>query len=198
MHDTKQYRKWIWLVGILAAALILGIAWGNGPDTDKPDIEGDKEMTKATFGAGCFWGVEAAFQKTKGVESTRVGFMGGTVDNPSYKRVCKGDTGHAEVVEVLYDPEKVTYEELLKVFWDKHNPTTKNRQGPDIGSQYRSVIFYHNEEQKEAAEKSKTELEALKKYPKPVVTEITEASDFWEAEEYHQQYLQKRGLVVCH
>ncbi len=152
---------------------------------------------KATFGAGCFWGVEADFRQVKGVISTRVGYTGGTKENPSYEDVCSDTTGHAEAVEVTYDPEKVEYQQLLKVFWDNHNPTTRDRQGPDIGSQYRSVIFYHDPEQKAAAEASKAELEKSRKWDGPIVTQIVPAEPFYEAEDYHQQYLEKRGLASC-
>ena len=153
---------------------------------------------KATFGAGCFWGVEAAYRQIPGVISTRVGYLGGTMENPTYRDVCSGRTGHAEVVEVTYDSERLTYEDMLTVFWDNHNPTTLNRQGPDIGTQYRSAIFYHDEEQKQAALASKEERENSGRYRSPIVTEITRASAFYEAEDYHQQYLEKRGLSSCH
>jgi peptide-methionine (S)-S-oxide reductase len=145
----------------------------------------------ATFGAGCFWGVEASFQKIKGVTKTTVGYMGGTLKNPTYEDVCTDKTGHTEVVQVEFDNSIISYEELLDVFWDIHNPTQKNRQGVDIGFQYRSVIFYHNREQMSIAEKSKARLTMLKKYKKPIVTEITEAKEFYKAEEYHQDYLNK-------
>ena len=154
-------------------------------------------MEKATFGAGCFWGVEAAFRRVPGVRSTQVGYLGGTYENPNYEMVCTGLTGHAEVVEVTYDPAQVSYEELLRVFWDNHNPTTLNRQGPDVGTQYRSAIFYHTPEQEEAARRSKAQLEESGRYSRPVVTEITPASTFYRAEDYHQQYLEKRGLSHC-
>ena len=154
-------------------------------------------MEKATFGAGCFWGVEAAFRQVAGVLSTSVGYMGGTLKNPTYQDVCTDRTGHAEVVEVEYDPFKVSYDELLKVFWANHDPTTLNRQGPDIGTQYRSVIFFHTPQQEAAAKASKEKLQASGKYKRPVVTEIVPAADFWRAEEYHQQYLEKRGLAHC-
>lgn len=156
------------------------------------------KLKKATFGAGCFWGVEATFRKVKGVVHTAVGFMGGNVENPSYKEVCYNNTGHAEVVQVIYDPEKVSYEELLDIFWKNHDPTQKNRQGPDIGDQYRSVIFYHSPEQEEAARKSKQKQDESDRFKKPIATEISPASEFWRAEEYHQQYLEKRGLATCH
>ena len=152
---------------------------------------------KATFGAGCFWGVEAAFRRLDGVTGTRVGYAGGTTDDPSYKEVCSDRTGHAEVVEVTYDPELVSYEELLEVFWNKHNPTQLNRQGWDIGDQYRSVVFFHDDEQRAAAERSKAELDASGSYRKPVVTVIEPAQTFYSAEDYHQQYLEKRGRSSC-
>lgn len=155
-------------------------------------------MAKATFGAGCFWGIEAEFRALKGVTDTAVGYLGGTLDNPSYRDVCTGRTGHAEVVEVEYDPAQISYEELLALFWEMHDPTTLNRQGPDIGTQYRSAIFYHDEAQKQAAEQSKAQLEASGKHRRPVVTEITPTSKFYIAEDYHQQYLEKRGLASCH
>lgn len=155
-------------------------------------------MEKATFGAGCFWGVEAAFRQVEGVVSTTVGYMGGNYENPRYEDVCSGKTGHAEVVQVEYDPARLSYEELLKVFWESHDPTTLNRQGPDIGTQYRSVIFYHTPEQQAAAQASRERLETSGRYRKPIVTEIRPAPPFYQAEEYHQQYLEKRGLASCH
>jgi peptide-methionine (S)-S-oxide reductase len=154
-------------------------------------------MEKATFAAGCFWHVEEAFRTLSGVVSTAVGFMGGSFPNPTYEDVCTDKTGHAEVVEVTFDPAKITYDELLKVFWEAHDPTMKNQQGPDVGTQYRSAIFYHTAEQKTSAEKSKKALDASGKYKKKVVTEITKASTFYRAEEYHQQYLLKHGLASC-
>jgi len=155
-------------------------------------------MEKATFGAGCFWGVEEAFRKVKGVTSTAVGYSGGTFKNPSYQDVCTGQTGHAEVVQVEYDPAQVSYEELLAVFWANHDPTTMNRQGPDVGSQYRSAVFYHTPQQEAAARASKDKLNSSGVYKRPIVTEITSASEFWMAEEYHQQYVAKRGGGSCH
>jgi len=154
-------------------------------------------MEKATFGAGCFWGVEAAFRQVEGVVSTAVGYMGGSLKNPTYKDVCTDTTGHAEAVEVTYDPANVSYEELLKVFWQIHDPTTLNRQGPDVGTQYRSAIFFHGGEQEAAARASKEKLEKSGAYKRPIVTEIVPAGEFWQAEEYHQQYLEKRGLSHC-
>jgi peptide-methionine (S)-S-oxide reductase len=152
-------------------------------------------MEKATFGAGCFWGVEAAFRQVKGVVSTAVGYSGGHSPNPTYEDVCSGRTGHAEVVQVEYDPGQVTYDDLLKVFWDNHDPTTLNRQGPDVGAQYRSAIFFHSAEQESAAKVSKEKMQAG--YKNRIVTEITAASEFYRAEDYHQQYLEKRGLAHC-
>ncbi len=157
----------------------------------------ETQLQKATFGAGCFWGVEAVYRQVKGVVSTAVGYEGGTFENPTYRDVCTDKTGHAEVVEVTYDPARVSYETLLKVFWDNHDPTQLNRQGPDIGTQYRSVIFFHTPEQQAAAVASKEQLERSGRYKKAIVTQITPASTFYKAEEYHQQYLEKRGLATC-
>jgi peptide-methionine (S)-S-oxide reductase len=152
----------------------------------------------ATFGAGCFWGVEVTFRNTPGVKDALVGYLGGTLANPTYKDVCTGRTGHAEVVQVEYDPGEVTYEKLLDVFWANHNPTTLNRQGPDVGTQYRSAIFYHTPEQKKLAEEAKARLGESGRFRNPIVTEITAASTFYPAEDYHQRYLEKRGLASCH
>jgi peptide-methionine (S)-S-oxide reductase len=150
---------------------------------------------RATFGAGCFWGVEAAFRRIEGVTGTRVGYAGGGVENPTYQQVCSDRTGHAEVVEVTFDPERVPYEQLLAVFWAEHDPTQVNRQGPDFGSQYRSVIFVHDAEQRAAAEASRARVQ--ERLTRPVATSIEDAPPFWEAEDYHQQYLEKRGLASC-
>lgn len=152
----------------------------------------------ATFGAGCFWGVEAAFRQIDGVEDAASGYMGGHLENPTYKDVCTDTSGHAEVVQVEFDPGKVSYQQLLEVFWSNHNPTTLNRQGPDVGSQYRSVIFVHDEGQRDLAESALETLEASGRYSEPVVTEIAPAQTFWRAEDYHQRYLEKRGLSTCH
>ncbi len=152
---------------------------------------------KATFGAGCFWGVEAAFRQVPGVTATAVGYAGGRTENPTYRDVCSHRTGHAEVVEVDYDPARVSYDELLEVFWANHDPTTRNRQGPDVGDQYRSVVFYHDEEQRAAAVASKEALDRSGRYRNPIVTEIAPAPTFWRAEEYHQQYLEKMGQSSC-
>jgi peptide-methionine (S)-S-oxide reductase len=154
-------------------------------------------MATALFGAGCFWGVEAAFRQVDGVLATAVGYSGGRRENPTYEDVCSGRTGHAEVVEVEYDPSKVTYEQLLDVFWENHDPTTLNRQGPDVGEQYRSAVFFLAPEQEAAARASKERLEKSGRYKRPIVTEITPASKFYRAEEYHQRYLEKHGLAHC-
>jgi peptide-methionine (S)-S-oxide reductase len=157
----------------------------------------ETHLEKGTFGAGCFWGVEAAFRQIPGVVATRVGYTGGHVPNATYEQVCSHTTGHAEAVEVTFDPERVSYDELLNVFWTKHNPTTKDRQGLDIGSQYRSAIFFHSPEQQAAAERTKEEQQAKLHWPRKIVTEIVPASEFYEAEDYHQQYLEKRGRATC-
>ncbi|MEO8431985.1 MAG: peptide-methionine (S)-S-oxide reductase MsrA [Acidobacteriota bacterium] len=154
-------------------------------------------MSKATFAAGCFWGVEAEFRKVEGVLATAVGYEGGRLERPTYEDVCSGRTGHAEAVEVDYDPERVSYDTLLNVFWENHDPTTLNRQGPDVGEQYRSAVFFHDADQEEAALASKAKLEASGRYRRPVVTQVVPASTFWRAEDYHQQYLEKRGLATC-
>lgn len=150
---------------------------------------------KATFGAGCFWCVEDVFRKTKGVTNTTVGYSGGHTKNPTYEEVCTDRTGHAEVVQVEFDPNVITYEELLEVFWNSHDPTQLNRQGPDIGTQYRSVIFFHNKEQEEIAKRSKEQLEKSGRFTKEIVTEIKPAQEFYRAEEYHQQYYAKCGIA---
>lgn len=155
-------------------------------------------MEKATFGAGCFWGVEKTFRDASGVTDTAVGYLGGTVENPTYEEVCTGRSGHAEVVQLEFDPAKISYRDLLEIFWSNHDPTTMNRQGPDTGSQYRSAIFFHTPEQKAIAEESKRAADAGGRFRDPVVTEITPASTFYRAEDYHQRYLEKRGLGSCH
>jgi peptide-methionine (S)-S-oxide reductase len=152
----------------------------------------------ATFGAGCFWGIEAAFRRVPGVLDAVAGYSGGHTQNPSYQEVCTDSTGHAEVVQVTFDPEKVSYDQLLNVFWTIHDPTQVNRQGPDYGAQYRTAIFFHSPEQEATAKKSKQALEASSKLRRPVATEITPAGPFWRAEEYHQRYLEKRGATSCH
>ena len=155
-------------------------------------------MEKATFGAGCFWGVEEAFRQLPGVGATAVGYSGGTFEKPTYRDVCTGQTGHAEVVQVEYDPSKITYEQLLARFWTLHDPTTLNRQGPDVGTQYRSAIFFHSPAQAAAAIASKEQLQNSGRYKRPIVTEIAPASTFYTAEEYHQQYIAKGGRSGCH
>lgn len=155
-------------------------------------------METATFGAGCFWGVEETFRQIPGVIETTVGYLGGHTQNPTYKDVCTDETGHAEVVQVKYDPAKVTYDQLLDVFWSNHDPTTLNRQGPDSGTQYRSAIFFHSPEQERLARASREKLQASGRFRRPIVTEVTPASAFYPAEDYHQKYLAKRGLSHCH
>ena len=156
------------------------------------------ETAQATFAAGCFWGVEADFRRIKGVVSTMVGYTGGHLPNPTYRDVCSDTTGHAEAVQVEFDPQQVSYQQLLDAFFALHDPTTPNRQGPDVGSQYRSAIFYHTPEQEQAARAAKRKLEESGRYARPIVTEIVPASAFYRAEEYHQQYAEKRGLAGCH
>ena len=155
-------------------------------------------MEKATFGAGCFWGVEETFRKIKGVKDTAVGYTGGALKDPTYKDVCTNESGHAEVVQVIFDPAEVSYDELLDVFWTNHNPTTLNRQGPDWGTQYRSAIFFHSPEQEAKARASKENLEKSGRYNRPIVTQIVPEAVFYRAEEYHQRYLEKRGVSSCH
>lgn len=155
-------------------------------------------MEIATFGAGCFWGVESAFQEVKGVTSTAVGYMGGTLRNPTYRDVCSDRTGHAEVVQVTFDPSVVSYDALLDVLFQIHDPTTLNRQGPDLGTQYRSVIFFHTPEQEGKAVTMRQRLQAVADPRRPIVTEIVPAGDFWRAEEYHQRYFEKKGIPSCH
>ena len=151
----------------------------------------------ATFAAGCFWGVEAAFRQVPGVVDTAVGYTGGSLDNPTYEDVCTDRTGHAEAVQVEFDPSKVSFEKLLDVFWENHDPTTKNRQGPDVGTQYRSAIFFHDAEQERIASESRKRQEESGKFRRPIVTEIVPEKPFWRAEDYHQRYLEKRGLAHC-
>ncbi len=154
-------------------------------------------MEKATFAAGCFWGVEAAFRQTPGVKGTAVGYIGGQTANPTYEQVCTDRTGHAEAVQVEFDPAEVSYDDLLNVFWQNHDPTQLNRQGPDFGSQYRTAIFYHSAEQQAAAQASKQRLTDSGLFERPIVTQIVPAAEFYRAEEYHQQYLEKRGQASC-
>ena len=155
-------------------------------------------MAKATFAAGCFWGVEDAFRQVKGVTSTTVGYIGGTTKNPTYKDVCTDRTGHAEAVEVEFDPSQVSYRDLLALFFQSHDPTTLNRQGPDFGTQYRSAIFYHDAEQEAQAREAVAALEKAGVFRRPIVTQIVPAPEFYRAEEYHQQYFEKQGIRSCH
>jgi peptide-methionine (S)-S-oxide reductase len=184
---------------ILAIAAILACGAGQSKQTQ---ITEPKELPMKTdtamFAAGCFWGVQAEFDKVKGVVQTAVGYTGGHTEKPTYKDVCSDTTGHAEAVEVVFDPTVVTFEQLLDKFWSMHDPTTLNRQGPDFGSQYRSVIFYHSPEQESVAVASKEKLEKAHRFPRPIVTEIVPAATFWPAEEYHQKYFQKHGGGSCH
>jgi peptide-methionine (S)-S-oxide reductase len=154
-------------------------------------------MAKAAFGAGCFWGVESAFRQVKGVTDVAVGYMGGSSADPTYEDVCTDRTGHAEVVQLDYDPARVTYEELLRVFFDLHDPTTPNRQGPDYGKQYRSVIFFYDADQERAARNMKDDLDRSARFPRKIVTQIAPAPEFWRAEEYHQRYFEKHGIAAC-
>lgn len=162
------------------------------------DSMSEDNLKVAVFAAGCFWGVEDVFRNLKGVKSTMVGYTGGSFENPTYENVCTDKTGHAEAVQIHYDPKVISYEKLLEVFWSVHDPTTKNKQGPDIGSQYRSIISYHTPEQEMLANRSKEELEKSRKFKSKIVTEIVPASTFYKAEEYHQQYYQKNGIRSCH
>ena len=155
-------------------------------------------VRKAAFAAGCFWGVEATFQRVKGVLETAVGYMGGHTESPTYRQVCTDRTGHAEVVQVTFDDEQISYRQLLDVFWSAHDPTQRDRQGPDVGTQYRSAIFYFDEGQLGEAERSKAEMDASGRFKRPIATTLEKAGTFWRAEEYHQKYLQKKGLGSCH
>ena len=175
----------------------------NKPDqntSSKAENEQSREQyPTATFAGGCFWGTEYVFGQVPGVKSTAVGFMGGRVDNPTYKQICYTDTNHAEVVQLRYDPDQISYEKLVKVFFKTHDPTTLNRQGPDVGTQYRSAIFYHDEQQKQIAEKAKAAFDTSGEFKDPIVTEIVPAKEFWEAEDYHQDYFKKNpNHPACH
>ena len=181
---------------MLAVLALFGVCCGGGAVAEE-EVDLSKATGIATFGAGCFWGVEHNFRQVEGVADAAVGYAGGDVDNPGYRQVCSGTTGHTEVVQLRYDPDKVGYEKLLEVFWSTHDPTTPNRQGPDVGWQYRSVVFYHDEEQKAAAEKMKQELDESGRFKNPIVTAIEPAPTFWRAEEYHQRYYEKNGIKGC-
>lgn len=156
-----------------------------------------EQLLRATFSAGCFWGVEELFRKIPGVKNTMVGYTGGHKENPTYEEICAGKTGHAEAVQVEYDPTEISYEELLKIFWIKHDPTTHNRQGPDVGEQYRSAVFYHTDDQKRIAERVKKEFDESGRFTRLILTEITPMGTFWRAEEYHQKYFEKGGAGAC-
>jgi len=188
-------------IALAVTVLALRAGCGGGGETAQvePPVHdtGDKAMATATFGAGCFWGVQAAFDRVDGVTSTAVGYSGGHLESPTYEEVCAGSTGHAEVVQVEYDPTVASYDQLLDAFWDCHNPTHVNRQGVDVGYQYRSVIFYHTPEQEAAARASKQRLEASGRFRRSIATAIEPAATFWRAEEYHQKYLAKRGQASC-
>ncbi len=205
MHKWTAAVLIVGLVGLLAQGCSDPAVAGSVDPYDVGDgivaidlTAKDENVEKAVFAAGCFWGVEAAFRSLDGVKSTAVGYTGGKKNEPTYRQVCSGNTGHAEAVLVEFDPEKVAYEQLLDIFWSNHNPTTKDRQGPDVGTQYRSGIFYQTPEQQALATESIKKLEESGRFSKPIVTEISPASTFWCAEDYHQQYLEKRGLSTCH
>lgn len=190
---------------IVLAILVMGFAGCDKEEVDmtsKPIAETTEqnatEFAKATFAGGCFWGVEHNFRQLPGVVDTSVGFMGGKTNSPTYKEVCYEDTNHAEVVHLTFDPGKISYEKLVKIFFVMHDPTTKDRQGPDVGTQYRSAIFYHDDAQKQIAEKVKADLTAAGAFKQPIVTEIVGAKEFWVAEDYHQQYIEKNPLRSCH
>jgi peptide-methionine (S)-S-oxide reductase len=188
-----------WSASSIRSGIVFATDEGRSKMSQKAMEETATSQTaQAIFAAGCFWGVEETFRQTPGVVSTEVGYTGGHFANPKYEEVCSDKTGHAEAVRVTYDPSRTSYDRLLDVFWNNHNPTTPNRQGPDVGSQYRSAIFYLNEDQRLAAEASKKRLEESRAFARPIVTEIAPASEFYRAEEYHQQYLEKRGLANCH
>lgn len=188
---------------LLALAVAASFQGSGGPGQPAAGIAraaetgGGGTLETATFSAGCFWGVEEAFRKTAGVTSTSVGYTGGTTVNPTYEQVCSGRTGHSEAVEVVFDPARVSYDRLLNLFWSIHDPTTPNRQGPDVGTQYRSAIYYHSPAQEAAARASLQKLQASGKYRGKIVTQIVPAGPFYRAEEYHQQYLEKQGLKSC-
>jgi peptide-methionine (S)-S-oxide reductase len=200
-RDVKVMAVGAGLLALIAVVISVSAGprgRGGETPTDRGTGKDESRMEKAVFGAGCFWGVEETFRKVKGVTATRVGYMGGSVENPTYRQVCSDTTGHTEVCEVTFDPGVISYGKLLEVFWKVHDPTQVNRQGPDVGKQYRSVIFYSSEEQKAAAEKSRKELAASDRYEKPVATAIEPAKTFWPAEDYHQRYFEKRGGGGCH
>lgn len=203
--DEKQWQGVLAFMRELNPAPAEGISGMNTPKEPEMEIDPSNNATAkgsklemAMFGAGCFWGVEATFRKVPGVLDTAVGYSGGRMKNPTYQQVCTDKTGHAEVVRIEFDPAKVSYEQLLEIFWANHDSTTLNRQGPDIGKQYRSAVFFFTPEQEVAAKAMKAELTKAKRYRRPIVTEIERAREFWRAEEYHQRYLEKKGLDNCH
>lgn len=199
MKNLWQYgRRWAVSAWLLAGLVISVTTFGRAGETTPAAAKGDKKMEQAMFGAGCFWGVEDILRNTKGVVDTAVGYSGGTVANPTYEQVCTHQTGHAEVVYLTFDPTVISYKELLAVFWHLHDPTQVNRQGPDVGSNYRSVIYTYGEEQQKTAEASKAELAASGQFKRPIATTIQPAGPFYRGEAYHQQYLQKNGLSNCH
>lgn len=197
--DSIGFKKMVLMPILLAALLIQGAAMSDSKEAQKTrqTEENNGKYPFATFAAGCFWGVEHAFSQVPGVKATRVGFMGGDVSNPSYKRVCRGDTGHAEVVQLRYDPDQISYEKLVRVFFLIHDPTTLNRQGPDVGDQYRSAVFTHGDDQHKTALAVKDELAASGRFKRPIVTEVVQAGPFWTAEDYHQDYARKNP-GSCH
>ena len=205
MLSVKRYMVCLMLLSAMDGCHNWEFPMVNEQDQDA-DIKAENEVSQspqqyptATFAGGCFWGTEYVFQQVPGVKATRVGFMGGRTRDPSYKQVCYSDTNHAEVVQLRYDPEQISYEKLVKVFFKTHDPTTVNRQGPDVGTQYRSAIFYHDEEQKQIAEEAKTAFDASGEFKKPIVTEIAPAKEFWKAENYHQDYFKKNpNHPACH
>jgi len=197
MAKNKNLKAVFWILGLFAVC-ICAMFLGGGPGRESTGHEGDQPsmtttLDTATFAAGCFWCVEAVFQELKGVQSVVSGYTGGTVENPSYEEVCTGSTGHAEACMITYDPSVITYAELLEVFWKTHDPTTLNRQGNDTGTQYRSAIFYHNDEQKRLAEHYKKELDSAGAFDAPIVTEIAPFTKFYKAENYHQNYYNDHG-----
>ena len=190
-------KSWLLLAAGALAPCLASCGRNLAAPVSSPKTE-STHMETATFAAGCFWGVEATFRQIEGVKATTAGYSGGSLENPTYEDVCTDKTGHAEAVQIEYDPARVSYERLLDAFWNSHDPTTRNRQGPDVGTQYRSVIFYHSPAQQAAAAASREKLAKSGKHQRPIVTEILPAAKFWRAEDYHQQYLEKRGLSSCH
>lgn len=192
MRSKKPLLATLTLLIVLAGAMVLTKGNRAMSDEAKPKpVEKDDKLAQATFGSGCFWCSEAVFQELKGVHAVQSGYTGGDVKDPTYEQVCTGTTGHAEVIQVTYDPEVISYKDLLEVFWKLHDPTTRNRQGNDVGTQYRSAIFYHDEDQRKLAEEYKKKLDESGAFRAPIVTEITELGDFYPAEDYHQNYFRE-------